>query len=1088
MGLPGACRNVLPVLLISVILVTSGPTGALVPEGGGDPLGAASALDTGLPPEFDPGSLPGGGLLADEEALNEWLAWSAEAPLELVEHDARENAPESGRHILPSPDAHAGHARADAETKRDAWRSWRVATEVMAMRVPDAPLGTPLSGNAEEQAEPGDNQTGSGEAPAGSPVGQPHSLDGLWRLQTHGSPRILLPAGAGDETYLVTERGVLFLPEKGADPDWMLHLEGVAGHARVTDQDGRKDLVVGMHDIYSDSMVPSIWVIDGEGEKVRFSGLHGERALLFWDLTDVDGDGTDDILGIDKSGNITAIELDGTEIYREPVPKPDLPEESGDDLPDPLGLFDEFVAIGLARTGGEVLGDGNGDGVLDVFTTSWWGLLGAPQVIAVSLIDGKNGDVLWTEPVEPNPDPAQIRLTMPMLTGDLDGDGNDDVHVFDSGYGFFGYSAKNLYLSGEDGSLLARDGEEQFRMCCDPMTGEYLTSGPYIPLAFVDLNGDGTHQIIGIDLLWVDYWNDEWIVEVQLNLQERILPPVPGGPTLLEATHQLDQEAWWVLLHQLEYSVNTRDGKDEFMLLVPDYLTPASDGTQIYTIDENGGETLEPPQPIGQYSVNPQTGQGYAWTLRDDRWRPVNEELSPTGNGTQLIMSAHPIAFDDRDDDGTPDFLVSRSLGYFWVSGRNGGILDRIERSQEIQYVASSETDDRYILERDDDHYLLFDTHEGTTAWNVNRDVRGDAGSVHALADFSGDGENEILFRYYDLGDGWSYDERWKVYSGALPGKIWDVSTDYASAYTNDIMPKRNGTEVLIIDEEYDGGTQVDLHAPDDEASGSVWGGSYGYIDLVAVGPGYVALLEDGSEGLQVLALNGEDGTTAYSQEIAYEQDMKWLRIVTNEAGRGYLVYSFTTDNENEEHAEHQHVSVVDLKEGEEITTFQISDPIVQVTYYEYLGGSYPEVRVLANRAGPSLGDWNGDKIPELALTERNWPVVRSLKDGEIVAVGPTYGAFTFTTDLNGDGRQEVALDTGGSVRMYAYDASGSRLDAEDPLARIQNNDTGETDNQTLDRFFDGDKKKSPGPGVLVVLLLTALGALTARNRARRND
>ncbi len=1077
------------VLLLTGALVATGSAGALI----GEPVDAA-----GLTPDaagLDPGTGPlggeplrFGGLLADPEGLDQWLEWSAHAPLGAVEAEAREGAPQSGQGILPSPDRFPGHEHADESEQREAWRAWRLATEIAALRVPNAPLA---SGNNEAMQENGDgNGSGDAEPPSGSPVGKPHSLDRLWRLQTHGEPRILLPADDNEATYLVTQRGVLFLPEADSDPEWMLHLEGVAGHAATTKGEGRKDLVIGMHDIYRDAVTPSIWVVSGDEEKIQFSGLRGERALLYWDLTDVDGDGEDDILGVDKSGNITAIRLDGEEIYREPIPKADLPEEEGDEVPeDPFGLFGEFALLALARTGGQALGDGNDDGVLDVFTTSWYGLLEAPQVIVVSMIDGETGKIEWSQPIEPDPDPFKSRFTMPVLTGDVNGDGYDDVDVFEAGWGWLGNYAKNHYLSGDDGRLLARDGE-QFPMCCDPFTGEPLTPAPYMPLALVDLNGDGEQQILGIDVVWADYWENQWYIEVNLNLQLRSVLDIAGAPTVLDESYAINQYyGWRVALRTLQYGVHTQDGKDQFVLLIPDHATPTDEGPKLVTLDENGLDTKNPSQPVGHYTVNPQTGQGYAWTLNDDRWRPVDADLAPTGNGTRLIMGAYPIARNDHDKDGTPDFLIQRSMGYFWISGRTGEVIDSLSRPLGARLVASSTSDDRYVLERDDDHYILYDTHEGTTRWTVNRDAGGESASVRGLADYTADGENEILFRAFDYDDNWNPVETWSVYSGTLPGKVWDTTTEYGSSRVDDILPARNGTEILLIDDA-DSATEVALWAVGDEdGSARAWSAEYGYIDAVATGKGTVALLEDGNEGLRLIALAAEDGETVHTQGIDSDQDVRWIRVVETPRGHNLLVYSFTTDNPDEEHGKHQYVSVIDLQKGEQTTTFQISDPIVHVIVHDFgLGGGYQEVRVQVSWPGPDMGDWTGDRVPELALSERNWPVIRSLKDGDIVAVGPTHGSFTFTEDLNGDGREEVGLNTGGSLRMYAFDTTGGLLDAEDPLARIQTNDTHGADNESLERFFGGDEKKSPGPGVLVVVLLTLLGALAARARSPRGD
>lgn len=1093
----GSSKDGILVLLLVGLLLGSSAGVALVQDPGPvslDPVSSWSPEQPTVAGAPLSGVMEQNGFLPGNEAhLVRWLEWSEDAPLDLLEQSARDSAPLSGQRLIPSPDVFPGHDGASPEEQREAWRSWWLATQLAAMRHPSVPLdplgampaqykGLDGQGGGISTQEGGQSQP-AGASTTSNPLGDPHGLERLWRLQTHGPPRMLLPAGDGEETYLVTDRGVLFIPSPGARPDWMLQLDGVAGHAEVATGDGgRKDLVVGMHSLYLDLAAPSIWVIDGEDEKVRFQGLSGDRALLYWGLTDVDGDGTDDILGVDASGNVTAVKLDGSEIYRKPVPHPDLPEEHVS-LPDPLPTL---PLLALMRTGAQLLGDATGDGTLDIFTVSHWGALGMQQLAIVSMVEGKTGTIGWSQPLDPSPG-LFFRFTSPVLTGDLNGDGHDDVAIYD-----YSDNSRFVYLSGEDGRTLAR--EDPSPICClsVPVTNDPVTTRVSMPLAFVDLEGDGEKKIISMSLGWVWHDGSGMYMEYDPEVQVRSLLPVEGGPTMAQQTYRIEFDQywwWWFEAGSLQFEVFHENGKDALVLLIPSWATPPDEGTVLILVDDSGVEMVKPPQPVGAYTMNPQTGQRYAWTLRDDRWTPVDEQLRPTGNGTRLIMSNHPILMTDKDGDGTPDLLIPRSMGYFWISGRTGSIIGTVDRPITTALMGASASDDRHVLEADPDHWILYDAVEEKTVWTINRNV-GSGAHMQELADFTGDGELEMLFRQYggmmyscdDAGVcSWEeQDDEWRVYSPELPGVVWEVQQGFGQAYAADLLEHRAGMEVLLTSHDGDD-TTLRLFAPNSNTSEPAWSAKLDYIGHMRVEHGVIALQEYTDDGVALVVLEGATGKRLHTHLLDGEESFLWMRLV--EAARGvHLVYSHTTGQSDQTR---QSVTVIDIGRQEETTRFQISNPVVHQETFEYLGQSYSFEYVQPNPAGPVVGDWNKEGIPALALTEADWPVVRSLKDGSIIAMGPSRGHFTFTVDLNGDGQHEVGLNAGGSLRMYAYDPSLAQMEQEDPLSRVETVDPDEGDNETRTQFFDRDEKRSPAVAVPFVLL--GLLAVVALKRSRRS-
>ncbi len=1077
---------------IALLLVASGPGSALLQ--GDDPAATHMQPDdeydetaTAAQPQTD------GGVPSPITDFAAWNQWSHRAPFEAVVHHAQSEAPESGQKLIPKPDTLPGYEHAEEEQQREAWRSWWFATAIAAMRSPSVPLD-PQGAQPDNMQDGADSHQDEDENSADSPLGEPHSLERLWRLQAHGPPRIVLPAGDADEMYLVTDRGVLFVPSSGAQPDWMLNLEGIAGHADVIERDaGHHDLVVGMHSGGFDDSTASIWVIDGEEERVSYQGLRGGRALLHWTLTDVDGDGETDILGIDKSGNITAIKIDGEEIYRTPVPQPDLPEATLPDepTPDPLPDLSSFPVLAMTRTGTEIFGDATGDGTMDIYTTSFWGAGGLPQTSWVTLVDGGSGDEVWTMPLEPAPD-AGSRLTSPTVTGDLTGDGQADVNIWDFPLGLTGLvmGQRNIYLDGEAGSLIARDTGSIFALVAPDQDVDMPPELQfYIPLAFTDLNGDGEPVVVAIEGIPA---GDDFTTYFPA-MQVRELPVAPGGPTTVLSRHELELDAQWLPASEVQSSVRKIDGQDLFIFLAPDWATGDDEPGVLFTLDADGFRQIVFPEPIGHFDIHPDTGQRFAWTLSDDRFTPVDEDLQPTGNGTRMIMSADPILAQSLDG-GVPDLLIPRTLGYFWVSGRTGAIMSDVDRPLGTETLLGVEHDGRaLVLERDEREYMLFDVREQEELGSIARSALPEFAEPVMMADVTGDGALEALFHEFG---GARYvcdpdcrfengEDQWTLVSFEEEKTLWTHEVSHSEVVLGEFLPEEEGNQLLVVRMGID---DADVELFTLEGSEAVWSKELDFVQEFATTSQRIALITFDDDGRQVLiALDAEDGSMVEEVDLDEEGSLQWMRTL-EQGGDHLLVHSYSRGNayEDEGGDPEQYVVVTDLESGEEQSRFDVLDPILHVETTEVFGRNYQERWVEYARPGPSVGDWDEDGHLDIALREGGWPSVRSLDDGRVLAVGTMPGSFNEAIDLNGDGRFEVGMMSGGSLRVYAYNDEMAQVEREDPLERVDAVDPDEGDQNATD-FFDREDEDTPGPGALVIVAVIAMAGILAGRRNRRS-
>lgn len=1094
------------IVLMAGLLILSGPGSALVTPGADSVMETSKEAPGPLYPDKqrgDPTGVPAAG--APPSILtqfDQWLSWSHAVSLDTLVRHAHDEAPATGQMLIPKPDAFPGYALMDDEDRREAWQSWWMATLIAAMRVPS--VGLDPAGHAPYGAMGMSSQQGAQaqveqakEDDDVSPLGDPHSLDRLWRLQAHGPPRIVLPAGNDEQMYLVTDRGVIFVPEAGAQPSWMLNLEGVAGHAEVIKRDeGNHDLVVGMHSLDPEQSVASIWVIDGEEERVSFAGLRGERSLLHWTLTDVDGDGDKDILGIDRSGNISALKLDGSEIYRKPVPQPDLPHESTppQSTPDPLPDIPSLPVLALVRTGAEIFGDATGDGTMDIYATSFWGAAGLDQTAWVTLIEGATGDEVWSEMIDQRVDKIS-RVATATVTGDLNEDGLADVAVWEYGFSaltlspaaiavFLLEGPRNTYFAGEDGSVLARDQSSLAIQTAHGATELLGELAYHVPLAFSDLNGDGQNTIIAIEANINDQGE---FTQFFPALQERVWTDIPGGPTTMAERHELDLATSFLPASMVQFSVREVDDKDLFIFLAPDWATPQGEPGVLFTLGEDGFNQVSLPEPIGHYDINPQTGQRFAWTLADDRFTPVDANVQATGNGTRMIMSAEPLLAQSLDG-GVPDLLIPRTLGYFWVSGRTGAILETVDRPLGTSVMEAAEHDGRALVlehHEENDAYVLFDVREEEPIGSVSASSLPDWATFEALVDVDGNGALDGVFQAYGFsgiqigGDGQGNDEdEWVIYSFEKGQTIWSYEQDRIQLYFDQFLPDTPDKQILMV---YQGEDRMALHTLN--GTEPVWSEITGFVWELEVDNGMIAMLhwdpEDDEEKLTVY--DGSTGAVRFSASAEDEDNLVWLQFVTNPDGRPLLVHSYASGSTFNPDELAQYVVVTDLSDGRESVRFDVAKPRVVEEHDPDWDWTFTVVEHAM--PGVVVGDWNNDGWADLALREGGWPSVRSLKDGSVVAVGPVRGSFTHAIDLNQDGNYEVGLLSAGSLRMYAHDPSLQQLEREDPMERVDAVNPDEGDNETSSRFFDREEERSPGPGVLLVLVVAAIAGVFALRR-----
>lgn len=932
---------------------------------------------------------------------------------------------------LPTPETLDGYGGLDDEQKRAAWEGWWTAAKLAERRMPAAGAVMDASvQNGEGDEDRGDvsNQTFDEPLPHKRVEGAA-GLQSWWGTRLHGAPHAVHSAGSDGALYLVTDRGVVYYPDPQGEAEWMLQTTGVPGRSEAADIGGDvHDLVVSTHPLFLEPDEPSLRVVSGDSGELLFEGMTGPHAFLSWRLTDVDQDGRLDILGLDRNLNLTAIKLDGTEIYRKPLPSPELPEGSA-----PIPFLPDFMTWVWEQTGMETFGDATGDGTLDLFLIDVWQLRAAgPEWVStpmVTLVSGQDGELVWSSPLQPESFFSWGEgLLAPVAAGDLTGDGLDDVVVMDY------YPAQVLagggpvmyVMAGEDGRLLAM---ENMGSAC-PFCPAEFDEDWFEPLAVVDLNGDGHEKIVGV---YRDPWS--WWEVTGLGVWSlQMLPEGTAGMLLNEGAYALDRmEFEYPFVGRTMVRSSAETGQEAFFLMTGEE-TWTSTGVlfeldKIHRLDADGHAPFGPTEPLGHWDVDTATGQSFGWALSDDRWVALDDETRRVSNGTALFMSVEPLLFYDKNGDSYQDVLVTKTAGYRWLDGRTGSVLEEIERPRDVRFLRSLWADSKpYLLEDVSGDLVLYDVEGHDVLWSIGADRREEA-DVAAVADFTGDGTFEVLL--HAVGD-WDAtwggmpgtrpevtDARWFVYNPQDNKTIWNHTALDHHVQAVDAYFSSAEKQLLVTGWE-DSDYGVSLWRPQDGSP--LWnrtfelGGRY-----LASDTGYLLLDVETPNGTQYTVLEGVSGKTLAQWEQAHDEDRLWLRFQKLHPDRPpMLVESYVREVVGMTDSMRQFVRTTDWQSGQTIGHYRLLDPVLHERSGEGWSATWYEFTL----PGPVVGDWTGEGLFQMALTEDRRGVVRSMVDGTVVAAAPSGGYFADAVDLNGDGGLEVVRLTsqGGALQVYAYD------------------------------------------------------------------
>lgn len=1012
----------------------------------------------------------------------DWFLWTESLPMGGLADALTAQIETPEPFGLPLPPQLPDYQAMTEQGQREAWRAWYLVSlmdQESSHSWSQNPYG-PFTAAAMDSGSTGSNES-HGSDPAEGP-GAARELSGLWRLEGHGYPIEVIPGDQEGATFLLTSRGLLHFPAPHEHPDWMVRPAASVHQARpVLDSAGDVEKVVigTMPSLVSED--PSILVVDSSGNKT-WSGLAGGERLYYWELTDVDGDGEVDIIGFDMLGRHVAVKLDGSVIYQQTIEAPPSPGTVS------VPMVPVYLQLYYARRGFSLFGDFDGDDTLDILVPGsyrvWYSAVLLGDYYDIPLLQAYSGrdlELLWTY-ADP---PSWFNMMSPLGTGDVDGDGLDDVMVSSWTLLYVpaapvGLSSSGtLVISGEDGSVLVRD-KNYCTLACIETAETY-----YAPLALVDLNGDGTHQMLTGEEEYDSDWNP-----VSIDLVLRGPGEVPGGPSQQLARHGVPLPDEGEFLGGESALRHAPDGSDTIWVHLYS-LIEGEEGRSVHSLhhllDGSGLASSEGGAGFGLVDQDPGTGQFYGWILESDRWVPLDGEFSVQGEGMRLVVSVSPTMFHDQSGDGVPDALIPMSVGARWINGKTGAHLGEMPTRLGNYRVDSAFQDgEPVILEYDpfDEGYALYGL-DGDLHWSIDaEDV-----TAYALADFTGDGRLDLLMRESDdfqVTDDGLY--QWipgDYYLLAMPDeeKIWEWSRDGGgSLYVEDFLTQREGLEI-VVSRSGDSYDDLDLSLFVVGEEEPRWRYEQSGMRLRSAGSGIIVVAEpayehDDADRLEFLDAGSGQVLHKMTLEEPPDDDLyrSWTSMnLIDLTGNGTveLVYLYRdTDYSGDDPVYRQTARIVDPHGGATLAEFRLSDP----QRFEVMEFGY---WVSYNRLGAAMGDWDGDGRVDLGFIEHDRPVVRSSGDGEILAVGPE-GWIAGAWDLTGDGRKEIALQQPARLRLLTYDAGSGLLD-EEGAGKLENPADVHHEEPGARGAF-GDDKGLPAPAFGFVLLFVG-GVLVLRRR-----
>lgn len=1086
---PSSARPFAAPLIVAALVAASG---MILPIAGAGIAPDAAPLDVGFLAGFASCTASPSPDTACAPALSSFAQWTQEAPLGEIERVLAARTKDLAT-SAPSPPLLPGYGDLPPEAQRVLWREWvlRVAWDATHPGAPGPGFAFPT-----EQPE-GDEAATPLFDPPDAPT--PQRLRPLWAREAHGVPLEVLPADHEGGTFLITTQGALRFAAPDAAPAWFVSAGGYfVRKAAVADAngDGELDLVLGISaPFWARDEVPSIVVVDGGTGVVLFSGLYGTESLWSWTTTDANDDGSLDLLGVDFQGRLVAARLDGTRIFAEELPQlPDLGE---------LGL--SYLPVNAI-----LYADVDGDGVKDAVVPngylqrfSTFALLAvvieSTRLGIVSAHRGTDAGLLWAVPES---DGAQ-RTLVPVGAGDLNGDDREDP-VFDASnaivvlaFALAGGVLAGLYsegvvaLDGATGATLVRDvgrGAFAFPFTILPLpdVDEFVPLADYVPLTVLDLNRDGTAEIVGLRPEGAG----------RFDVVGRDAPAAPGGPSSLAYERKLD------LPEYDAFGVRTRlrdlngDEHPDLVLLVTG-VDFEDDGalslydTRAYRVAGDAAALVSPPGPMGLYDYDPLNRQGYSWSLLNDRWGPVDDQGAPVGNGTGLLPSLSTWKTGDANDDGVPDLLVKHGISFAWLDGRTGETL--IELSRPVgRFAEAVETEGGRLrlLENEwgTDAYVVSDLAAGRDQARIDPFAgEGPANGFSFLdgfADFNKDGRLDIALQFFDFEN--DVDEL-RLYDARTEEAFWSLDGENGFAFTADVLPERPGHEILYrhVEDETD---ELSLLLP--ELGTPRWtydvGEEGGFVADAREGLLLFRTTEkvDKDEVAVVKILSGRTG--AENAKYRFDKDTSLrgsalVNVTRSPFSEAVITYEVSPDDGEAKGDPTYQVLVWDWSAKGASTRFELTGPVEKE-----IGGF--EIRLRYPFYEDAVGDWNADGVTDLAFLEQGEVVVRSGATGGVLAAAPEMGFLSETPDLNGDGALELGVaSAGGRLRLYAFDAQAGTLSRDRPV-RVVADPTRPVVDAFADSFFGGADEKgflpAPGAGLLVAALaVLALGLVARRGR-----
>lgn len=1020
------------------------------------------------------------------------LEWLDEAPLEQVAIQARRLIDEAGgsRHL--APDQIPGHDRLSEDDARALWRIWVgiSLTDLWAGRGPGILSGSASVGSADQPAPAALTPSSTSKEPFG--------MRSLWRIEGHGVPQEVLPADDEGGFYLVTSRAVLRFPGPGEDPSWMVKPDGYVSSARSVDVngDGVRDLVMGMRGniffffgIEGEQSGDSIVIIDGATGKALLRGLSGDDFLADWTLTDVDGDGNVDLLGLDYAGQtVIAAKTDGTVLWRQ-TPE-GLPEVNEPMVGAAMALYDVM---------NHGFGDVDGDGVEDiVFSSSESidaflpaGTESASEAF-VAAYSGTDASRIWITPADL---PARGSALFLYVDGvaDVDGDGNGDVILSYFEFRFEGVAVVTmttmrsgmLVIGGSEGGILVRDDSQThtvFPFVLPPVTVPINEAAGFSD-SVADLDGDGAAEVLTIE---------EGATEFEGALVGRTVGPVVGGPSgeayrvPFEIPAYDDGDAM-VVIRDID-----GDGVEEYVVaLIGAYANEDGELTgmesRLLIFDSQELTTVELPRLTAFYDVDPVNGNAYGWTIEDDRFVPLDAEGAPVGEGMRLVISPYARTQFDITSDGVPDILLQKSMGFTWVDGRDGSVVEDVPRpANRYLRTAVPDGDKLYVVETD---WTTGDTHltelvSRQPIWTLPAEDLED-GYVYTVADFNGDGSLDVLVRTWGRGD---EPTALRVLDVAKGETIWEkeLTSPFIGTWIVDLDPSRPGKEIVMtvfagtvctfsgdsFSCERDDSVETGVSAHSTSQEEPLWqflntdDVEYGY----AGEGGGLALVREYGEGENVLrVIDGSNGTMIRAVEDTEKSRVSSVAL-DDVLPRGGPELLLVHEGEGTGEGLEYRLQVTDARDGTAHSEFIVATDFTGDMGYVYLGDL--------------VGDWTGDGWNDLAATVFGQPVVFDVNSGKRLAAASEGTWIAFAEDFNKDGIPELGvMDDTLRLRLFTYDQAVNQTAEDEGDVRVLADPTAPQTDAGAEDFFDGADTPGPSPLAILIGLLTALAAAVGRRR-----